>query len=469
MRRTIHGRRVVLHDVRHAEGASGRIGGGCCGAERRPRARRTPIGKPKPGGGDASTGGKPKGGDADGAPAGKPAPGDADGATGKPKPGPDTTDAAPPAKKPGAAEGPDTPPKGKDAAETKPPEKTPGDKPADKPASEKSGTPEPGAKPVGKPVSPAEQVRSGIHKGRDGKPYAKKTDVLEIMTDPQAVRSLKNAPPEVQAAFENTRQLIYEGHDIAVDNHVRTRVPGMAGKEIRVMEIRSPGSDGKSLNTDRDYRVCYKDVDPVSGKEVWIEIDRRNWEMESNRAFAEATGGPTHPPEAAAQWAKDHQQLPTDRTHPEACTDFSDQGMIKDPKTGSYIETQMKPNIEWVREGKSTLVDADGLGKMYENKVADAFKNGRPTTEAYVQADKAVRDLVQCRTGYMAQDYKMPPLPDNLRNGMQIIQRGASDPTSSTAWQAADAELRQAGFTGGLPEFMQQMRAQFGGLDGVTK
>lgn len=235
------------------------------------------------------------------------------------------------------------------------------------------------------------------------------------------------------------------------------------------MEVRSPGSDGTSLNTDRDYRVCYKDVDPKTGQKVWIEIDRRAWEMESNRSFAEATGGPTHPPEAAAQWAKDHQQLPTDRTHPEASVDFSDQGLIKDPKTGAWIETQIKPNIEMVRSGQSTLVDADGLGKMYENKVTDAFKQGQPTTEAYVQADKAVRDLVQCRTGYMAQDYKMPPLPDNLRDGMQIVQRGASDPSNPAAWQAADAELRQAGFTGGLPDFMQQMRGQFGALDTVTK
>lgn len=433
------------------------------GADGQPPGRPgdTPIGKPKPGA-DAGTTGKPTGG-ADAPPPGKPKPA-----------GGDTPDAASPTKKPGATDGPETPPKEKSPGEQKPtdtsPEKAPGDKPTDKPTSEKSGSTSPDApKSPGKPISPAEQVRSGIRKGKDGKPYAKKSDVLEIMTDPQAVRSLKNAPPEVQAAFENTRQLIYEGHDIAVENHVRTKVPGMAGKEIKVMEIRSPGSDGTSLNTDRDFRVCYKDVDPKTGKEIWIEVDRRNWEMESNRAFAEATGGPTHPPEAAAQWAKDHQQLPTDRTHPEACADFSDQALTKDPKTGEWVQTQIKSNVEWVREGKSTLVDPDGIGKMYENKVADAFKGDQPTTEAFVQADKAVRDLVQCRTGYMAQDYKLPPLPDNLRNGMQIVQRGASDPTNPAAWSAADAELRQAGFPGGLAEFMKQMRGQFGALDNVTK
>ncbi len=406
----------------------------------------------------------------DGRPPGRPI----DGVPGKPKAG--GGDSTPPPKKPGGSETPEAgKPKDASAPEKPPAEKAPSDKPSgETPPKDKTGTPEPGTKPdapkpPGKPLSPAEQVRSGIKKGKDGKPYANKADVLEIMTDPQAVRSLKNAPPEVQKAFENTRQLIYEGHDIAVENHVRTKVAGMAGKEIKVMEVRSPGSDGTTLNTDRDFRVCYKDVDPKTGKEIWIEVDRRNWEMESNRSFAEATGGPTHPPEAAAKWAKDHQQLPTDLNHPEACADFSDQALIWDEKRGTWTQTQIKSNIEMVRDGTSTLVDPDGLGKMYETKVDDAFKSGQPTTEAFVQADKAVRDLVQCRTGYMSQDYKMPPLPDNLRDGIQIVQRGASDPSNPAAWTAAEAELKQAGFPGGLAEFMGQMRGQFGALGDATK
>jgi hypothetical protein len=176
------------------------------------------------------------------------------------------------------------------------------------------------------------------------------------------------------------------------------------------------------------------------------------------------TGGPTAPPEAARAWAEQHQQLSTDKYHPEASPDFSDQAVVYNEHTGQNEITQVKPRIEAVRQGKAKLLDPDALGTMYTQKVADAMKSGTPTTEAFVQADKAVRDLNQVRTGYMAQDLDVGHVTPEMRDGMRIVQEAQAHSSDASFGPAADAQLRQAGFDGGLPEFMSRMQTQFGSL-----
>ena len=51
---------------------------------------------------------------------------------------------------------------------------------------------------------------------------------------------------------------------------------------------------------------------------MWIEVDRRKWEDHSYATFARLTGGPADNPAAAKHWAEQHQQLATDKWHPEA-------------------------------------------------------------------------------------------------------------------------------------------------------
>jgi len=341
--------------------------------------------------------------------------------------------------------------------------------PADKPESAES--PDPTKKPPASPkTDAADRIARGITYGADGAPRARKADVIEIMADPTKVRDLKTAPPEIQAAFENTRKHIYEGHDIAVENHVRTNVPGMAGKEIKVIEIRTPGKPGEvTINTDHDYTVCYKDVDPKTGHEVWIEVDRRAWEMESYRSFAEATGGPTAPPEAARRWAQQHQQVATDVTHPEASRDYSDQGLIFNEATGSWQQTAFEPNIEWVKRGESTLVDPEGMGDMFTTKVADAMTGGEPTTESFVQAGKCVRELEAVRAGYDRQHYKLGEMDAQMRAGMDIVREAGAQGNDPSVGASADAQLRAAGFKGGLSEFMGRMHGEWSAFGSASK
>jgi hypothetical protein len=316
----------------------------------------------------------------------------------------------------------------------------------------------------------AELIKEGMTKGPDGALRAKKSDVLEIMRDPQKVRDLKNAPLEIQQAFETTRQHIYEGHDMNLENYVRTKVPGMANKEVRVMDFRTPGKDGKlSINTDRDYRVCYKDVHPKTGEEMWIEVDRQYWEKESYRCFAEETGGPGYPPEAAKHWAEQHQQLGTDKCHAEASPDFSDQAMMfienpKMPGVGHWEKVQIEPNINWVRQGKATLIAPETMGTMYQTKVGDAMQQGIPTTEAFVQAGKAVTELEAVRWGYSRQDYEIGTFKPDLRTGIDIVSNAARKGSDPSVGAIADAQLRAAGYEGGLPEFMVKISEQFESL-----
>jgi hypothetical protein len=305
---------------------------------------------------------------------------------------------------------------------------------------------------------------AGARRGPDGQPIARRSDVLDIMRDPTRVRGIKDASPEVQAAFENQRKLIYEGHDTSVERYVQDRVPGMANRDVRVIEFRTPGKEGQpSLNTDRDFRVCYKDVDPATGKEHWIEVDRRLWENESHRSFAEATGGPTHPPAEAQHWAEQHQQLNTDKYHPEASPDFSDQALQYNETTKRMERVQVEPNINRVKAGKGTLLDPDYMGNMYSLKVNDAMRSGTVTTEAFVQANKGLSELNAVREGYSGH-HEVGQIPEKLQAGMDIVREAGPNQANPEFGVQADARLRAAGIEGGLQGFMKQMNGQWGSL-----
>jgi hypothetical protein len=117
-------------------------------------------------------------------------------------------------------------------------------------------------------------VRENTTHGLSGQPQANLQVVLAIMTDPTMVRALKNAPAEVQQAFSNSRETIYRWHDGEVAQHVKDTVPGMQDRLVRVLEFRTPGDNGLSLNTDRDYRVCYMAGRHPNGDPQWIEVPK---------------------------------------------------------------------------------------------------------------------------------------------------------------------------------------------------
>jgi len=408
----------------------------------------------------------------------------ADGAEGPAKtPKPPETDAETPIgtkrPKPGETPGPSTPKPG-EPGPAKPGEtEGPAPEAGEPPKREKKGPPDPDKKPKPAEKPPevsgdAKKLRETATTGADGKKYADKATTLEIMRDPSRVRQLKNAPPDVQEAFENTRRQIYDAHDAKVVQAAKG-APGMAGKNLKVLEFRTPGQTGPSLNTDRDFRVCYESTDPNTGKQVWIEVPRKHWENTSLESFAKQTGGPQPAKpgqptdaevEAMRHWSEAHQQLGTDKAHVEASLDFTDQGYTVGAD-GKLAKTQVTPNIELVKQGKAKLIDPDGLGHMYEQKVRDAMEHGHQS-EAYSQAKKAVEQLDGVRDGYDKQGYRVGNLTPEMRVGMQAVREAAARPGDMKAVADAEATLRSQGYSG-LSDFMTKVHSQFGSLQIARK
>lgn len=315
----------------------------------------------------------------------------------------------------------------------------------------------------------AAQVRRRTTQAADGKLYAHPDDVLEIMQDPSKVRALKSAPPEVQQAFSNTREAIYRQHDAEVVQHVKDTMPDMKYRMVKVMEFRTPGDTGLSLNTDRDYRVCYyAGRNPNTGKEQWIEVPRKHWEDKSYDAFARLTGGPTGSAERSREWAAQHQQLGTDKFHVEASGAFSDQKKVWNEKTRKFDDVQVTSNFEKVAKLQLDGVDIQdpqSLGQMYQVKVSDA----KHPHEAFVQANKAVNALTALRNAYGAQGRKTGQLPVRVLAGMQAVakvnEQLKADPNRRDPVAIAEAEttLKANGFND-LTDFMNKMSGQFESL-----
>ncbi len=347
-------------------------------------------------------------------------------------------------------------------------------------------------------------VRDNTTHGLGGQPLADLHVVIAIMTDPTMVRALKNAPAEVQQAFANTRETIYRWHDGEVVQHVKETVPGMSDREVRVLEFRTPGATGPSLNTDRDYRVCYMAGHDNNGAEIWIEVPRRYWEDTSYNTFARLTGGPTGSPKASKDWADEHQQLATDKYHPEASPAFSDQKNVFNKATGKYEPMQVVSNVEQVmavmqrrkwnadtrqwetipedafpspvgvgdvipsaadsgsKPVRVDLEDPQSLGQMYEVKVHDA----RLAQEAFVQANKAVQTLICLRKSYNVQGREIGTVSPEVLAGMQAVtevtEKLAADPNRRDPKAVADAvkTLRANGFPS-LGDFMNKLGGQF--------
>ena len=381
--------------------------------------------------------------------------------------------------------------------------------PAGTPTEPAPATPEP-ATPATAPAAeptPAQAaevvalVRENTTHGLSDQPQANLQVVLAIMTDPTMVRALKNAPADVQQAFSNSRETIYRWHDGEVEQHVKNTVPGLRDRLVKVLEFRTPGVTGPSLNTDRDYRVCYMGGHDVNGNEEWIEVPRKYWEDKSYETFARLTGGPTDSAAASKQWAIDHQQLATDKYHPEASAAFSDQKWIFNKKVGQYGYVQVVSNVEqvsavvqrqkwdpdtrqWetVPEDASltpaigvddvtpppanslrvSLEDPQSLGQMYQIKVHDASQ----PQEAFVQADKAVQTLICLRKSYNVQGRDIGTVPPQILAGMaavtEVTQRLRNDPNRRDPKAVADAEkaLRSQGFSS-LGDFMNKLGGQF--------
>lgn len=278
-----------------------------------------------------------------------------------------------------------------------------------------------------------------------------------IMRDPDAMRELKKSDPEAWKKFHKTRAKAYEAHDAKLKDWIEDNVPDAKGKDVTIESFGTP--DG----VDRDYRAGYK-VTRADGTTQFIELKKEKWAGKSAEIFAKETGGPSDPA-GAQKWAKDHQQLATDQYHAEASVDMADQATVYNEKTKNWEKRQVTPNVDLVKDGKSTLLDPDGYGKTYETKVAEAYHEGN-VLDAYKQADKAVHSLEGVQDGYAKQHYGVKDPPPMVKAGMDVIKDVQSGKLTTTQ---AETKLKDMGHSGGLPDFMEKLSGQFASLKWARK
>ncbi|MBU2603763.1 MAG: hypothetical protein KKA32_16650 [Actinobacteria bacterium] len=364
-------------------------------------------------------------------------------------PGPDAAKSTPDARD-AARKQPDGPEKAPEGSEKPAPEK----RAPEKPAPEKPGAKKPRPSPTERATSIADDIAA---KTADGGSVDRST-TERVMSDPDAMRELRKNHPEAWKKFNETRSKIYEGHDRKLKEWIENNVPEAAGREIVVDPFGNPEG------TDRDYRAGYITTDPVTGQRRFIELKKEKWAGKSAEIFAAETGGPTDPA-GAKKWANDRQQLATDAHHAEAPVDMADQAKMYNEKTGQWEKTQITPNADMVKAGRSTLLDPKGYGTSYETKVLASHNQGN-TLDAYAQAGKAAHSLEDVRKGYDAQGYEVRDLPSQVDAGLGVIKDVHAGKLDAAG---ADAKLRSLGYEGGLPELMEKVSGQFESLKWARK
>ena len=357
-----------------------------------------------------------------------------------------------------------------------------------------------------------QDLQARVTANASGEPEAALDDVLAMQQDSRLMRTLKDADPETRSAFNRTlRRDVYEPHDaelietVAAGNNAQVQAwlernaPGASAENMRVHDFRSPGqqADPAAINTDRDFRML---VTRPDGQE--IEIPKELWQEESYRIFGRQTGFDAQqvrsslpeselrrldqltPARQQARLEEIHaerfQQVGTDRHHIEASLDRSDQHFrtyreVVDPDTGrtrlveaapgsggnQRIMSQVEANEVNVKNGNGTLIDADGFGRMYDEKIANSLRSGN-MPEAVAQAKKAVDSLRGVRNGYAAQNFEVGVLPDNLQKAMTLINRAPVDHRATPAqMQYLNEQLAELNFPGGLSQVSRAMHAQF--------
>ncbi|MBN1629374.1 MAG: hypothetical protein JW990_06415, partial [Thermoleophilia bacterium] len=302
--------------------------------------------------------------------------------------------------------------------------------------------------------------------------------VADIMRDPDAARELRRADPDSYNKYADARGEMRQAHDSELTGKLKERY----GREVKIETV------GTERGIDRDYHVLVEVPHPSDpSKSMWIEVPPREWAPDSYRIFAEQTGGPkgSDTPETRAAQAKhalDHQQLATDVDSRQACADISDQIWVRDAE-GNLVPTQymgkdpktgeMRPltNLERVETGEGRLISGETTGKTFEDKVTDSMKTGpdgkpQPTLDALKQAQKAGESLQGCREGYQKQGLDPGPADSKVAQGMKIVEQGANMKWSP---DEVDRALRQqAGFEGGLSEYMHDVSKGFARLDKAT-
>ncbi|MFH0998695.1 MAG: hypothetical protein V1844_24865 [Pseudomonadota bacterium] len=272
-------------------------------------------------------------------------------------------------------------------------------------------------------------------------PRMTEADMLAIQSDPQLLRSLKNAPANIQKGFLQTYgQTLIAPHDAQLIDHVRS-LPEYQGRVVRVETFSTPGKSGGGVGADRDFRVTMQNPDGT-----WSEVPSRLWRDQSNNIVRNLSGGRTL---QQLNWRA------TDRFDIEASPDYATQnGQIA--------------NITNVIRGKSTLRDPAQFGNMWQQKMS-GVESGHsvPPLEGVAQAQKACNTLNAVRGGYEQQGYNIGNLTPQMQKGIQIVQN--ANVTATGDFSQVNQALQKAGFNGGFNEFANKVAGQFHALGMARK
>jgi hypothetical protein len=268
-----------------------------------------------------------------------------------------------------------------------------------------------------------------------------KADMIAIQSKPELLRSLKNAPADIQKGFLKTyHETLIAPHDAQLITHVRS-LPEYKGRVVRVETFNTPGKSGSGVGADRDFRVTMQNPDGT-----WREIPRAEWAGESNRIIGTLSGGRSlH----QLNWRA------TDRFDIEASPDYATQnGQIA--------------NVTQVIRGRTALADAGQFGNMWRQKMSGVELDGQgrviavPPLEGVAQAQKACSTLTLVRGGYHQQGYNVGNLTPQMQRGIQIVQ--GANVTATGNFNAVNQALQKAGFKGGFSDFADKVAGQFQAL-----
>lgn len=347
-----------------------------------------------------------------------------------------------------------------------------------RPAARWAGSPIPA---LGDPQSPGERIRdlvAGLTRDDIDRARARLEDVLAVLRDARAIRSLPNAGEEAVLGFNNTlRVAVYAPHDETLVQRmgawVRGHLPGLEtlpGPRVRVDEHGTQAAAGAPLSAVRHYRLLYQNA-----SDEWMELPHELWQEVSDEAFAEVSGyspdklrGLLRGDELSRWehmadvdrrdlWARKHGQLALDQFTRVASLDYTDQASA----LGAAGETRYGIRAE---VGDGELEGPDELGSAYLERYR-ASLHREEQADALAQSAKVVCAVEGVRAGYEMQGYAVGNLPDAVQHGMRLIRDSARNAQTgvSAAMQMLEAGLRAEGFSS-LDDFILILSGQFGAL-----
>ena len=143
-------------------------------------------------------------------------------------------------------------------------------------------------------------------------PRMTKADMIAIQSDPQLLRSLKNAPANIQKGFLKTyHDTLIAPHDAQLVSHVRS-LPGYEGRIVRVETFNTPGKSGSGVGADRDFRVTMQNPDGT-----WREVPSRTLARGVKPDRGHSLGRPFAPPVELASHGPVRHRGQSGLRHPE--------------------------------------------------------------------------------------------------------------------------------------------------------